>query len=107
MITMDEIRKDFEKRLDPKQFEAIKDPGVGYCSNYLRKSRVWHRCYALKQRFTHHFSYCFQADFYEFCKLAGFEVKIDDRGDHWVKAQRKKDLTLRKEGIPVLDYSTD
>ncbi len=77
---------DFGRRLSQEEFEALKNDALHYIHNKIENSKEWRRCYSLKQKFTREVSYCFQADFYEYLKICGFEVNIDDRGDHWAKA---------------------
>ena len=81
------INQDFATRLTAEKFEALKPQALAFIDDCLEESEDWNRCYGLKQRFTANAGYCFQADFYEYLKLAGLPVMIDGQGDHLVKAR--------------------
>jgi hypothetical protein len=81
------INPDFASKLPPEEFESLKPKALEFIHSRLTKDKEWNRCYQLKQTFTREVSYCFQADFYEYLRMAGFSVKIDERGDHLAKAR--------------------
>jgi len=77
---------DFTQRLSDEERSKIRRTAVMWARENRDESKRWTRAYQLKQKFTRKHSYCFQTDFYEFCKEAGLEVKITKDGDHWVKS---------------------
>lgn len=80
----------YTKQLDLSRFDEIKPSCIEFIKTYLRKGDRWTRAYSLKQAMSSRIAYCYQADMYELCRLAGFQVKVDGQGDHWVKACYRK-----------------
>ncbi|ACK72695.1 hypothetical protein PCC7424_4328 [Gloeothece citriformis PCC 7424] len=80
----------FNQSIGTQRLNILTQDTLDILRAYLKKDSSWNRCYRLKQQFTSRFGYCYQKDFYDLCEAAGFSVKIDEEGDHLVKAQWKR-----------------
>lgn len=81
---------DFEKRIDPVQFEAKKTEAILWIQAHMKPTGKYKRAYQLKQRFTSRQFYCYQRDFFDYCVAAGLKGLIDAKGDHWIAADYRK-----------------
>ena len=77
-----------EKRISLEDFEYLKPVALDFISAHVKKGYRWRGVYSLNEKFNlyvQEFSFytkieCFSADFYEYLKLANFEVKREKNG---------------------------
>jgi hypothetical protein len=75
-------------RITLEDFEYLRPVALDFISAYIKKGYRWRGVYSLNEKFNlyiQEFSFCteiecFSADFYEYLKLANFEVKREKNG---------------------------
>jgi hypothetical protein len=90
-----------ERRITLEDFEYLRPVAFDFISAYIKKGYRWRGVYSLNEKFNlyiQEFSFCteiecFSADFYEYLKLANFEVKRENNGAFVAKVifSKKKD----------------
>ena len=74
------------RRIDRSSFECYKDTAIRWLGRQVISPNYWRSVADLRERFREAEVFIYEADMFEFCKMAGLITRTDEDGKRWVKA---------------------